>query len=249
MHQPWHDARMRGLLFILIGLGFPAFAQQQYIKYSSGTGFFVSREGHVITNAHVVKACQRISLQTPQGEVPAELVAADRERDLAVLKTSSTPQEIASLRWNISDLQVGAQLWLYGFPGEAGANGRSSFARTKLVGMEGPGGNPLWLQLQNAAQHGNSGGPVLDASGNVIAVITGIAETYRPAETPGGQMTFLGSTDVAITLAALEDFLRQNRVPFYGASSGLVGYAEPILERNAARFTFPVRCVQGTVVK
>jgi len=233
------------ILALLVGS--PALAQQQFIKYSSGTGFYINREGHVITNAHVVRACQSITVHTAQGDVPASLVASDPARDLAVLKINGTPQAIAPLRWNIADVREGTSVWLYGFPGEKGALGQPSFVSTQVVGLKGPSNEPQWLQLKSVAQHGNSGGPVLDATGNVIAVITGIAETYRPATTPGSQPQLVGKADVAITLASLQDFLRLHQVPYYEAASGMVAYAEPILARNAAQFVFPVRCLQGMV--
>jgi serine protease Do len=244
---------MQRAAFVILGLLLvpgAGSAQQQYLKYSAGTGFFINRAGHVITNAHVVRGCKEISLHTSSGELPARLVAHDDERDLAVLKTTTTTaHDIAPLRWNIADLREGADLWLYGFPGEAGARGTPNFTRTKLVAMRGPTGEPQWLQLKTTAQHGNSGGPVLDASANVIAVIAGIAETYRPATRPGETMTLIGKTDVAITLASLQDFLRQHQIPFYEAASGMVAYAEPIIARNASRYVFPVRCLQGVITQ
>lgn len=244
-------AASAALVASLTVLPAPAQAQptRQYIQYSSGTGFFINREGHVITNAHVVKNCQNIELRTADGTTAASLVAKDDTRDLAVLRAARVPGTVAPLRWNIKALQIGRPLYLYGYPGQRGSAGQPTFSRTKLAGLLGPSGEPEWLQLESVAQQGNSGGPVLDGSGNVIAVISGRAETYRTPTSAGGKPTLVSKADVAITLTALEAFLNKNQVTYYQSSSGLVALADPILQRNASRFVVNVRCLQGTVYK
>ena len=103
-----------------------AFAGPQMVTYklSSGTGFVVNNEGHVITNEHVVQHCQSISILTPKGQVAATLVAADAKRDLAVLKTGFISPYTAPLRWNIAELKVGDPVVVMGYPGQQGATGR-----------------------------------------------------------------------------------------------------------------------------
>lgn len=228
-----------GLLGLLAA---PALAQQTYIKSAFGTGFYINREGHLITNDHVVRGCQQITVKGPQGDTPATLVANDAKNDLAVLKIDARPQSIAPLRWNIRELKVGDGLYLYGFPGENGVRGMSTFAKTTVLGMQGPTGEPHWLQLQHAANHGNSGGPVLDGSGNVIAVITGNLRMERQSDG-----VLVKEVDYAVTLAALQDFLRQHRIGFYQYTSGQAAKADAIIARDAAQFVFRVQCVQGMV--
>ncbi|MES2985322.1 MAG: serine protease [Pseudomonadota bacterium] len=231
------------LLFVL-----PAHAQPlTYTRLTSGTGFVVNREGHVITNAHVVQACQSISILTPEGELPATLVASDRERDLAVLKAPSfRGKAIAPLRWNIDGLRVGDAVIVMGFPGEEGSTGHSQFKKTTVTSLSGPTGEPNRIQLKSVARHGNSGGPVLDTSGNVIAVITGIALTYKVQ--PDGRIgrEALGQSDFAITLPALQDFLRDYRIQSYKSSSGQIARADSVIQDNGHSFIVPVRCIQGT---
>lgn len=227
----------------------PAQAQQRWVQYASGTGFYINKNGDFITNRHVVQGCQSITVRTPSGDRPAQLVASDEQRDLAIVRTQVTPSEIAPLRWNINDLRLGDTLFVYGFPGEAGAGGTPTFVRTSLSAIHGPGGQPEWLQMQAATQQGNSGGPVLDSSGNVIAVIFGRAEIYETTRTPGSAPKLIGKSGVAITLAELRTFLSQHMAGYYESSSGMVAYADPVIASNAAKFTFPLLCVQGTVTR
>lgn len=228
-------------------------AQTQWVQYASGTGFYINNNGDLITNNHVVRSCQSIVVRTPAGDKPASLVAADRQRDLAILRTEGAPPGTAPLRWNIKDLRLGDALYMYGFPGETGASGTPTLVRTRLSAIHGPDGQPEWLQLESATQQGNSGGPVLDSSGNVIAVIFGRAEIYEASLTPGSDDQKLGklvrTAGVAITLAELEDFLKDHMAGYYQSSSGLVAYAEPVIVKNAASFTFPVICTQGTITR
>jgi serine protease Do len=228
----------------------PALAQQTVLyKISSGTGFVVNNEGHVITNAHVVKACKSISILTAKGEEQAELVAADSTQDLAVLKTGYISPYNAPLRWNIRDLKVGDPVVVMGYPGQEGSTGHYKFKKSTITSLKGPTGQDSYIQLSSVAAHGNSGGPVLDGSGNVIAVISGTALTYR-ADANGKPLGDpVGQSDVAITLAALQQFLRANRISFYETPSGMVAYGDGVLRDNAKNFTFPVRCIQDVIAQ
>ena len=226
----------------------PAIGQQRIlVQLSSGTGFFINRDGKIITNAHVVRQCKSIIVRVPEGELPATLTARDDARDLAVLKVSGRHvPALASLRWNINELNLGDEVVLLGYPGQEGAAGHASFVKTKVNGLVGPNGEAGILQLDSVARQGNSGGPVLDTNGNVIAVITGKAQTYKTdaAGKPTGAP--IRSADIAITLEALQDFLRQNQVSFYQAPSSGGGFGDRILQENAAKFIVPIRCIQGT---
>lgn len=237
---------MRRFLAVLCFLPALAFAQQaQRVSYkiSSGTGFVINNEGHVVTNKHVVTQCKNISILTLRGEEQAELVAEDKQRDLAVLKTRYIPQRYASLRWNIDSLEVGSPVVVMGFPGKAGSKGTETFRTTRVKSLRGPQGEDRWIQLVSVAKQGNSGGPVLDASGNVIAVVTGIALTYRANKQGEPVGNVIGSSDVAITLPALRDFLTQHSIGFYESSSGAVGIGEATLRDDATHFIVPVRCI------
>lgn len=219
------------------------------VKISAGTGFFINRDGDVITNAHVVKNCRSISVKTISGERAATLRSSDAERDLAVLRVAGDIPAIASLRWNIRDLRVGDSVVVMGYPGQEGVAGRYQFKKSTVMGLAGPTGQPNWLQLDSVAQHGNSGGPVLDAAGNVIAVVAGNAMTYRVMTSETGKQLgnpeLIGKSDIAITLPVLEDFLRQNTTGYYQASSGEGSTADRLLEARANRFIVPVRCYLG----
>lgn len=240
---------MRLIALALCLLAAPALAQQATVpvmmKISSGTGFFINRHGDIVTNAHVVKDCKSISVKTISGERPATLRASDATIDLAVLRVAGDIPGIANLRWNIRDLKTADEVIVMGYPGQEGVAGKYQFKKSTVTGMQGPTGEPHWLQLHSVAKQGNSGGPVLDAAGNVIAVVTGNAMTYRVMTGQGGRPVadpeLIGQSDVAITLPVLEDFLRRHTTTYYQASS-TGRTAERMLEARANRYIVPIRC-------
>ncbi len=236
----------RCLMLLLALLALPAFAQQVvYYKSLTGTGFVINNEGNVITNAHVLQGCKIISVLTPNGEQNASIVTLDEQKDLAVLKTAYLSPTIAPLRWNIQDLKVGDEVIIMGYPGAEGASGHYVFKKTNVTNLSGPQGETRFIQLGSVAAHGNSGGPVLDGSGNVIGVISGIAMTYH-ADARGQPIGEpVGQADVAITIAALQDFLQAHGIDFYESTSGTVAYGDDELRDNAHHFILPVRCLQS----
>lgn len=236
------------LIFFFCYLASPALAQHSVLyKISSGTGFVINNDGNIVTNAHVVKDCRSISILTPKGEEQASLVAEDATNDLAVLKTAYISPYTAPLRWNIRDLKVGDDVIVMGYPGQEGSTGHYVFKKTRVFSLKGPTGQDTFIQLASVAAHGNSGGPVLDGSGNVIAVISGTALTYHADANGKPVGEALGQSDVAITLAALQDFLRTNNIGYYQSASGVVAYGDAVLRDNARNFIVPVRCIQSAI--
>lgn len=231
------------LLIALLASG--AHAQQvTFYKLSAGTGFVINNDGNVVTNAHVVRGCQSISILTPLGEESAEIVSADTGQDLAVLKTHYISRTIAPMRWNIADLHVGDNVAVIGYPGQLGANGKAQVKKTRVTSLRGPAGDTKWIQLASVAAHGNSGGPVLDMSGNVIGVISGMALTYKVDEHGQPMGPAVGRTDVVITLAALQDFLHEHGIGFYESATGGTAASDGVITQGAHNFIVPVRCVQ-----
>ena len=83
-------------------------------KSSSGTGIFVTNEGHLVTNAHVVKDCLDIRVGMGQGNFEAgKLVAKDPTNDLALLKVNARPARVGELRFGA---RQGENVEAFGYP-------------------------------------------------------------------------------------------------------------------------------------
>jgi serine protease Do len=220
-----------------------AHAQQQIVKVSSGTGFFVSRDGHILTNAHVVRACQDVELGGAM-EGRATIIARDDTTDLAILKAERFAPYTAPLRWNLASLRAGENVTLLGYPGQAGLMGQLFYTKAKLIGLVGPTGEPHYLQFTSSAQKGNSGGPLIDSAGNVIGVVTGKTKLYQIDPT-GTQRTplLVREADVAVTLQFIKEFLSRNKVSFASGTGGIVGLGDTRIVQDAKRYTVHIRCL------
>lgn len=230
-------ARFSLLLLWLSAL--PAHAQTAYsVRVSSGTGFVVNNEGHVVTNAHVVRGCQSISILTPKGEQPATLLAADVTQDLAVLKTEFFIQNVAILRAPENPLKLNEDVRVAGFHTTPPSPPTGYFIKTHVTSLSSPEGSSDWMQLSHATLSGNSGGSVLDISGHVVGVVSSIAEQI--ATTVGA--TDIQRADIAVPLLPLYNFLNTEKIRYsYDANTFLLD--DKTLHKIAATFSVPILCL------
>lgn len=230
------------LTLALLALATTATAQQQIIRFSSGTGFFVSKDGHIITNAHVVRNCIAIDIDGA-AKAKASVVAIDANKDLAILKIPQMSPMVAPLRWNLGSLRAGQKVSILGYPGQAGAQGQLRYSTSKIIGLEGPAGEPQWVQIDPVLEKGNSGGPLLDSTGNVIGVVTGKTQMFRTNTSTGAAPELVKEADVAVTLLELKGFLDRAMVRYYQSASGMVNYADTRLGEISRNFVVHVRCI------
>jgi S1-C subfamily serine protease len=145
---------------------------------SQGSGFVLDRAGHIITNFHVIQGAQRVQVSfSGQDQLPATVVGKDRSTDLAVLKIDAHARALDPLPLGDSDsVRVGDPVYAIGNPfgltrtlttGVVSAVQRQIFA---------PNGVPIdsAIQTDAAINHGNSGGPLIDAAARVIGVTSQI---------------------------------------------------------------------------
>lgn len=186
--------------------------EKKRASLSTGTGFFVTDKGHVVTNAHVVEDCKETSLKLPDGRsVPANILARSSQNDLAVLKAEITPPAVASLRGGPS-IRLGDSIVLFGYPlaGELTVTGNLS---TGLVSaMAGPGEDVTRMQISAPVQSGNSGGAVVDQSGKVVGVVVSKANTRPRGD--GGSVEVLQNVNFAIKSGVAAYFLDANQIPY-----------------------------------
>jgi S1-C subfamily serine protease len=221
-------------------------AQQRFIKYfrvQSGTGFFVNRE-YVITNAHVVKGCSEVIIKGAVPEHKAEVSVMDAENDLALLRTEVSPQQFAPLRFNIDDLKTGDKVLLMGYPGEAGARGEYAVATAQIEDMHQLVGSQGRFFITDVVEHGNSGGPVFDTSGNVIGVVVAKSVLYT-VNTSTNEKIAERHVGVVISLATLKQFLFDHGIFTEWLGSSLL-YADSYIEDNAKAYIVNVQCRMPT---
>ncbi len=154
-----------------------------------GSGFIYDRNGHIVTNAHVVNNANLIYITFNDGFVTtAQLVAQDNYSDLAVLKVDTSVERLLPLELADSDLvKVGQRAVAIGNPwglqgsmtaGIVSAIGRQLDSAELIDASSLPGfQNPRIIQIDATLSPGNSGGPLLNSEGRVIGVNTAIRTT------------------------------------------------------------------------
>lgn len=178
-------------------------------KESSGTGFFVSREGDVLTNAHVVSDCTRIEVAGPSGLVPARLVAQDVANDLAIVRTSLTPLKVAALRMGI---RLGEPVAAFGYPLSGVLSTAGNFTLGNVTALTGIRDNTSYLQISTPVQPGNSGGPLVDGNGNFVGVVTAKLNALKVMVATNGDIP--QNVNFAIKGSVAATFLESNGVAF-----------------------------------
>jgi serine protease Do len=156
--------------------GYPPYGKQaeRPPQLSQGSGFIVSSDGYIMTNAHVVKGADKISVVMHDGrEIDATLVGSDSHTDIAVIKIEG--KDFPSLKLGNSDaMEIGEWVIAIGSPfqleasltvGVISAKGRQNLRITDLEDF---------LQTDAAINPGNSGGPLLNLNSEVIGINTAI---------------------------------------------------------------------------
>lgn len=213
---------------------------------TSGTGFIVSNQGHIVTNAHVVKDCQQVTVRGAVPQMAATILAKDTAHDLALLKIGEGVRKTAVIRGTGGLPQAGSSALVMGYPMEHGISGEYILRETKIIDTKGPDGDPQWLQLTNSVELGNSGGPLLDSSGEVIGVIIGKAQLLKMNETTAQEET-VRQFDLAISLPVLKHFLAANKV-FYRTSNADHYLPWKRIEAQARQYIVNIHCTVQPVV-
>ncbi|MSR75082.1 MAG: trypsin-like serine protease [Planctomycetes bacterium] len=140
---------------------------------STGTGVVVRADGHILTNLHVVKGIEVITVQLSSGETySASLVGIDEPTDLALIHIDC-PEELSAVEWGDSEaLIIGEEVVAMGNAfglGWSVTHGIVSSLHRSARGYQ-RGGYSDFIQTDAAINPGNSGGPLVDMSGRVIGI-------------------------------------------------------------------------------
>ncbi|MGA2233334.1 MAG: trypsin-like peptidase domain-containing protein, partial [Tepidisphaeraceae bacterium] len=147
---------------------------------SLGSGFIIHEDGYVVTNNHVIDKARQITVELSDGrKLPATLISADADADLAILKISD-PKPLPVLELgDSSDLMIGEPAIAVGNPlgySHTVSTGIVSALHRDLKSSQGEVALGDLIQTDAAINPGNSGGPLLNAYGQVIGINTAIRE-------------------------------------------------------------------------
>ncbi len=151
----------------------PQQPQKAQPTLAQGSGFFISPDGFVVTNNHVVEDAEDITVTLENGDkYPATLVGTDPRTDVALIKVKADGKTFPFVEFETKDPRVGDWVLAVGNPFGLGGTVTAGIisAHNRDIGS----GPYDYLQIDAAVNRGNSGGPSFDLDGKVVGVNTAI---------------------------------------------------------------------------
>jgi S1-C subfamily serine protease len=137
---------------------------------ASGTGFFITPDGYLITNQHVIDGAKKVAIRKFGTLLTAQILHSDSKNDLALLKVQGKfdPLPIG----NSDQMKLGMAVCTLGYPNVSIQGERAKFTKGEISSVAGLRDDPRYFQISVPLQPGNSGGALIDEQGNVIGVVT-----------------------------------------------------------------------------
>ncbi|MBX3406489.1 MAG: trypsin-like peptidase domain-containing protein [Phycisphaeraceae bacterium] len=163
----------------------------RFVRQSQGSGWVYDNQGHIVTNAHVIRGASRISVQFQDGRtVNAQVVGFDQSTDVAVIRAQTSEGLYPARRATGDSVYQGDRVFAFGSPfgfkfsmSEGIVSGLGRDPRTVI----GYNGYTNFIQTDAAVNPGNSGGPLVDTQGRVIGMNVAIATGARAGNPNEGQ--------------------------------------------------------------
>lgn len=201
---------------------------------SSGTGFFVNEEGWVATNAHVIESCTRLEVPG-HGSVGAQHV--DSINDLAVLQVQSK-NAVAPIPFRSTRVRLGEDIASLGYPLSGILSSSVKITTGNVNSLVGLGDDTRRLQISTPIQPGNSGGPVVDRSGALVAVtVSQLGATFQQSTGIAAQ-----NVNFAIRSELLASFLNARGIEFEQSTVSSEALSTADLADKITPAVVPIHC-------
>jgi len=203
----------------------------------TGTGFVINPD-YVVTADHVLEGCNQVAIVHAHQKTVVQTVARDRSNDLGLLRLDKAFLHTAKLRGG-SSIRLGERVSNYGYPLFGDISTSATITEGNINNLSGVGNDSTVMQFDAPTQPGNSGGPLLDSSGNVVGVVIYIlSKEYADATGHIAQ-----NVNFAVKSTIVENFLQSHNVQFEEASP-TEQLDLPDLAEKAETFTVLVECWQ-----
>ena len=210
--------------------------KEDIFKVASGSGFYVSKEGHIATNHHVIDGCRNVKIFAKGKLINTDLIASDRLNDLALLKATINPPYVFPIS---SDIPYGTQeIVVAGYPFGDKLSSSVKFTKGIISSLSGLGDNYSEIQIDAAIQPGNSGGPIIDEwSGNVLGVAVSKLDSIKIVEDYG---TMPENINFGIKASTLLNLLKSHEIPLVQERQMKIKSRD--LSKNATKGTVFLTC-------
>lgn len=188
------------------------FFYQPVPEQGQGSGFIIDKQGHILTNNHVVEGAQSVEVAlSDKKKYRAKVLGTDKSHDIALLQINNAPDLQPATLADSTHLMVGQRVYAIGNPfGFQGTMTRGIISALRSVQL------PTGVKIDNAIQTdasvnpGNSGGPLLNSHGEVIGITTMIAGNPNGGAEQSAGIGF--AIPISTAKAVLDDFARYGRV-------------------------------------
>jgi len=162
----------------------PSLKQAGSKTLRTGSGVLVSKNGLVVTAAHVIAECQTIKIISGGTRATAKIISVDEKNDVALLQAEGGPYEASPLDMS-GDAPLGSRVFTVGFPHVDIQGTSPKMTRGEISSNSGMRDDPTCWQVSVPVQMGNSGGGLFDEAGNVVGVIVGKVDAVTSAMKAG----------------------------------------------------------------
>jgi len=138
------------------------------VAASMGSGFFVTRAGHLVTNYHVIEECDSVKVSFNSKEIQADTIAIDKFNDLAIIKAKINPTKVFPV--SNEDVSLLEDIIVAGFPLGKKVSAAIKTHKGSVTALAGYEDNYSNFQTDATINQGNSGGPIINQKGNVVGV-------------------------------------------------------------------------------
>ncbi|MEX0807167.1 MAG: trypsin-like peptidase domain-containing protein [Dongiaceae bacterium] len=210
------------------------------VAVGSGTGMLLNARGNVLTNNHVIAECSRVTVRfAGEPAADAALIASDPGNDLAVLRAATPLEERPFVRFRDGrSVRLAEEVIAIGYPLAGLLSSQVKVTTGTVNGLAGLYDDTRYLQISVPVQPGNSGGPLVDMSGNVVGVITGKLDALAIAEATGD---IPQNINFAIKTMVARNFLDANDIAYELAPSETMLTAADVAEQ-ARHYTVLIEC-------
>ena len=227
---------------IVLILSYPRHAPAQdegLVLQGGGTAFIVGTQGTAITINSNVAECDAIHAKRQAWVVKASIIARDTTNNLALLQFDSNISGNIAIRTD-PPLRLGDQVVTFGFPLGRTLAADGSLSMGIIGALAGLANNENFFQISAPIQRGNSGGALLDLSGNLIGIVFG---SLIPPKDAAATTDILQNINFAIKVPIVRAFLDANRVSYKTATSSSHREVGDIADQ-AKDFTVLIECLK-----
>ena len=204
---------------------------------SSGSGFLVGTRGEILTNYHVIDKCNRLTVNHGGTEHGATVKAGDETNDLALLVAQSVKGFVSTLSVS-PQTRLGEIVLVAGYPLSGILSNNLNITSGNVSALAGLANNITHLQITAPIQPGNSGGPLLDETGNVVGIVVSQLNAIETARYTG---SLPQNVNFAIKVSVVRMFLENHGVTYRRGTSDSKMSPEKIADL-ARGFTVAVQC-------